>query len=392
MAVQLNLRSSSAAILLATVGISISTLLFGANSTPYLVSAFGAGALSLTYVSRNRTRASIAALLIFALTIFTATGAIGRTYEDTDLAWTDEFAKVTALSIVILLALVAGSQAEKQFRSLMTAVALFHLCILSYGLVSGGALETDVGLQRFSTDTIGTSAWSEIALGTIMAAVLGRNSKVTFAALTLGAFIFLMTQLRTAGLSAFALVLMLVAHRFYIARATGFRFLVVCVSALSLFALFATFGDIIGSTFRSALLLDDPHRGLESGFSGRFDNVAVGIEIFLSNFFFGAGFSDPLANKTHNGYIMTLAQMGVILGGFLISVFLLAVYRSAKSGNAALLAVCVALAVFYMGQPRNLSFQLCPLVGIFACSRALSWQRLHASARVRGARGYVISN
>jgi O-antigen ligase len=66
------------------------------------------------------------------------------------------------------------------------------------------------------------------------------------------------------------------------------------------------------------LALDDPTRGLSSGFSGRDDRWQLAFDA-ISDHPFGIGFKRSIGEESgHNGYLKTLLEFGVAGGGLLI--------------------------------------------------------------------------
>jgi O-antigen ligase len=76
------------------------------------------------------------------------------------------------------------------------------------------------------------------------------------------------------------------------------------------------------------LALDDPARGVGSGFTGRDEEWAFALQEIADNPF-GMGFKRPSAVAAgHNGYLKILLEFGIIGGGLIIAAVLSIVVRA----------------------------------------------------------------
>ena len=85
-------------------------------------------------------------------------------------------------------------------------------------------------------------------------------------------------------------------------------------SPLIIFCIFA-----MASVLSEVLMLNDEHRGINSGFSGRTDYWLYGVKLFLDNFYTGVGYGQAekiLQIPIDNGYILLLAELGIFGAAF----------------------------------------------------------------------------
>jgi O-antigen ligase len=128
------------------------------------------------------------------------------------------------------------------------------------------------------------------------------------------------------------------------------RMLRVSIALVALGLAAVVLAESVSSTFSSALLLDDPNRGLGSGFSGRDDVWAFAVQLFEENPLFGTGFGYFVSIGyvgPHNIILFALAENG--LSGLLVlgSIFYSAYVFSRQSWfNAALFASTLPLLMF----------------------------------------------
>jgi O-antigen ligase len=108
-----------------------------------------------------------------------------------------------------------------------------------------------------------------------------------------------------------------------ITEASGYTVLVFCLFLGG--ALAAYYADTVLRGASDFFAIQDRHRGLESGGSGRLDTWKVMWSLFLDNPLLGVGFRAhetvlKVNTSAHNGYLALLAEIGVI--GFGAVIFL----------------------------------------------------------------------
>jgi len=249
----------------------------------------------------------------------------------------------------------------------MRWVAWVHLLICGYGLANSQMILLQAEQQRLNSLGVHTAVWAELAVGMVAAAVLsGRILLVGLTTLVAGLIIF-KAQMRGAGLSLF---LLLAIYSLLSAWGTRYFRPVVIVSGIACLIVLAVSFDVIADFVQSILLLDDPHRGISSGFSGRFENWEAGFQRFMASPAIGVGVSDELAAGTHNGYLKILAQFGVVFFA-VFSYFLLASARRAWSHRRTeLVSLIGCYAFFIVSAPRYINLQIMPFLGLVAIAYA----------------------
>jgi hypothetical protein len=386
MKLRIVLKPGLVAILAATIGVTASSVLADGMAGIYLFSVGSAGALALLYLTRTRLLFQRAGIIAIGISAWLFVAMLLRSAIEG--SWDEglsDLPKIIAVCVVLMLTICAGSMPDWLFRSTMTTVAISHGIILIYGLATGDAtirlLSDSQDVVRLAGAGLGTAAWAEVALGTIMAAALSQRLLVQCSVIPIAIYTILAADMRTTMVAAAGILLLLAFAAVLSVRNQTTRLMVWMSGSTLLIALAGAYSARMIAVISEVLLLNDRHRGLGSGFSGRFTNFSGGWNSFLDNILLGAGFSDPVVNYTHNGYLLTLAQMGIALSLLLFIVLLLALVGSLQHREITVLAVIVGLIFFYMGQPRNINFQLCPLVGLFACSRALWFEKRGSLAR-----------
>jgi O-antigen ligase len=104
----------------------------------------------------------------------------------------------------------------------------------------------------------------------------------------------------------------------FLINGTGKR--VVIISAATTVLILAVWGELTFHLISEHILnMYDPRRGIESGFTGRFEPWVYGLQLAMEKPFFGYGYRasealfDPLgASSVHNGYLSMLLDTGVI--------------------------------------------------------------------------------
>lgn len=361
------------AVWLPTIGVTLSSFTTGSNSSLYLLTISLTLIFSLIFFftghrvsNRSLTFVALLSFMLLLLWLMQAFVFMPQGYQPLEAV-----RYFLAMIIVLCTVVVAGVMEENVFEKTMEIIAVFHIAVLLYGMIDGDALQIIrvEFSERFETDSFSVAVWAEIALGTILAAILSRNRLILFMSVIVGGTIIFATQMRIVGISAGLAISLIfifpqsegVSENRYKLRSSGLIILL-----MSIFILF--YGPIY-NLISEVLLFDDPHRGIQSGFSGRFDNFREGFTVFLSSPIIGVGPLDASAGYTHNGYIKALAQHGIFFGATLIALLIRSIVQCITHRHTALLSAILALAIFLIGQPRYLNFQLMPLIGLYAVSR-----------------------
>ena len=103
-------------------------------------------------------------------------------------------------------------------------------------------------------------------------------------------------------------------------------------------------------------LWSDPHRGIESGMSGRLHTWRKTVELIQDNWIFGVGFraheSFIKSSSAHNGYLATMAEIGIIGFVAIMTFILIRQYRLFTSwridSSSVVLNVLFPLSIGYL--------------------------------------------
>ena len=142
--------------------------------------------------------------------------------------------------------------------------------------------------------------------------------------------------------------------------------------------------DLVSSAADAVFKLDDPNRGLGTGFTGRDTIWGAAIDMWRSHPFLGAGWhhQDTLLEVgSHNSYLATLVDLGLVgltfyvafLAWSLVAGFALSDERTRRL-VIGVLAAYIGLGffesrAFSVGQPMSLLFDMCALYALAAHSR-----------------------
>lgn len=214
--------------------------------------------------------------------------------------------------------------------------------------------------------------------------------------LAMGAVIYL-TGARASAVAALVGLAVTLAARRRITEANGYVVLLLCLSAGIVVS--AYYGDAVIRGVSDFFAVRDPHRGLESGGSGRLETWRAVWHLFLSHPILGVGFRAHEAmlkinTSAHNGYLALLAEIGVFGFGAALFLTLSGVWKiwrrnqdpSQTFSHSVLLGLACGyfvLAVFERyfinaGNPTSLLFLLSIL------GPALSQEELEAVEMARG--------
>ncbi len=360
-----------------TFGTTTVSVVLGAHHIAYLTTialatVLAVGALTMRSAVEKRSY-MMAALLLGALFIsFVSQQLFGSSIKYSSPQFLQSLTATVAMAGVVTTTFAVSMLGADHFRRAAGFLSMLCGLTLAYGAVIGGALEVEVQTMRFSSEQIGTAAWSEIALGTILLCLLAERRYFGTAIIAFGFFVIFIAQMRTAGIAA-ALAIMVYASLSLgskLSRKIGSGNLLASLVVLS--GLLVVFLPETKDALYQLLLLDDEHRGIGSGFSGRLENFKAGLMIADANLLFGIGPLDPVAGYTHNGYIKILAQFGLTFSIPFFVFLALSVWAAVRLRSPRLIACTVALVFFYIGQPRHLNFQLMPFVGLIACAIAFT--------------------
>lgn len=349
-----------AGLALVAIGISFATLTAGPQSSAYFTVIASAMVLCAPAAATRplSVLAATAALAALPLVAMAANLASGAVVDPNLLA-------MIGVALVIILSAIAGGLSVAGFQRLMAIIALAHLPLAVFAL--GQWYERSVprlGLEGMSTAVLG-----EIAVGLFLAALLSRRLIVVLLATPVSVAMIIATQMRGAGL-AMAVIAIVALYHTLRGRIVAAGWLAI---VLAMAVLLVLNWQRLEEWFAASLMLNDYHRGLGSGFSGRIDNWQVGFSRFLEAPLIGVTPADPAAGTTHNGFIRLLAEFGLIVFVPLVIVLLAALWCAWSRGHGLLAAAILGYIVFIGAAPRHLNFQLMPFVAIMAIAAAIQW-------------------
>lgn len=210
--------------------------------------------------------------------------------------------------------------------------------------------------HRLSAFGVGTAPMAEFALAAILAAICSGNRRLVLLCTALAAPTLFGTQMRSAFVAA-AIALVIFFYPAFRNRAVWARLLLVAGAVLGGAVFFTVMLDFV----RELLLLDDPHRGLDSGFSGRFNSWRIGFEVFLDNFLVGVGVGHPLAKHAHNAFLIVAAEQGIFALLMMVGGVAAALLYAVRQRDYVAMAVINGWLFYLLTSPRYISFSF----GIF---------------------------
>ncbi|MBL8552330.1 MAG: O-antigen ligase family protein [Hyphomonadaceae bacterium] len=346
-------------------GPTLMATIFGAQSMQY----FGVLVLALPFAVFRivqpypNIKGSVLALIAFALLPMLLAGLqagnVRYGFEPPN------FLFAGAISATIIAGLFGAHLSDRDFRSGMHLIALIHCGYCIFGLAQPAELSQEGA--RFSAGGIGVQIWGELGVATVAAAVLSGKKHIIVIAALLALPVVVMTQARGPTMAALLVLII------YINSLVPLRFSIwIWLLLMPAFVVIQQFGSEILDTLSALLLLDDPYRGVSSGFSGRFENWQTGWEAFARSPLIGSSIGDPVVRYTHNGFIMAFAELGIVGGGLFLVGMLAAVAIALVKGKWDILAALAGYFFFIMSTPRYLNFSSVIVIGVICALRMLA--------------------
>lgn len=359
-------------LLLATLGSTFVGIFFGGQGLLYYLTITTGFILAIPvwiknklYFTNSLTVLSVVSMILLANLYFRDIDYL----TSNTIFFEQTIPKTIAIVITIALALQAASFNQQYFRLTAMLVATAHLPLLFYGAFQFGEISAQESVTRLGGE-VHTAVWAEIAIGTLLCCILtGKRIMVSIGAAATIAIV-VATQMRGAGISVFG-VLAAYAYFTYVRSAALFMRLLLPIYFCLIFV-YLKF-DVASEFISSALMLDDPARGLSSGFSGQFDNWQNGVNIFLEHPLFGVGPNDPVASYTHNGYIKILAEHGALFSIIFYYIVLRGLFLSLKEGRVDVSSTILCFMIFITSAPRYINLQIMPFIGLVGL--AVAWQK-----------------
>lgn len=232
--------------------------------------------------------------------------------------------------------------------ALLMAVLLFSLLYIEVS--SHGELR----LGR-ETDILNPNSIAMLAMSVAVAGLVFDRALLLVLCQAVGLVTIYLTGSRAAALGALIAIAVGLFHRLKSAdKAVQFFTIFIMILAVPAFIFynFEALYDFANSFF----LWDDPHRGVRSGMSGRLYTWAMMVDLIRDNWFLGVGFRAHgefiKASSAHNGYLATMAEIGIFGFG---AIFLFIVYRQAnllrhwyRKSSSPLINVLFAMSLGYL--------------------------------------------
>lgn len=277
-----------------------------------------------------------------------------------------------AMSYVFFIIGVGALLRPDEFQKVMTLTAGAHVLIGVYGIIQWDFEDARYEYSRFAALDVHTAVWGEIALGMVIAGILAGRRNLLVTTVVVATILIYGTQMRGAGVALLTAIGVLL-----VLELKGRRRIILIASAVLITVIgVGYYWSDTREMVSTLLLLDDPHRGLGAGLSGRFYNWAAGFDMFMRSPIVGVGPIDPIAGYTHNGIIKVLSQYGLIFGFILFSLYFISLKRALRMRDPLLLACLIGYLAYIMTAPRLINLQIMPLVALFAIAYALNGKPL----------------
>jgi O-antigen ligase len=222
-----------------------------------------------------------------------------------------QYTVLTMLTILVILQFNTNLDAA-QYETGMKVYAL-----LGSVLVCGFALYDHVPGVRLGggKGILNPAALALITASVFMTAMIIRRAIVRIPILVVMGTVIYLTGARASAVAALIGLGVILFARRRIAGTSGYTVLFFCVFFGG--ALAAYYGEVVLRGASDFFAIQDHHRGLESGGSGRLEIWKATWNLFLSHPIFGVGFRAhevvlKVASSAHNGYLGLLAEIGVI--------------------------------------------------------------------------------
>jgi O-antigen ligase len=222
-----------------------------------------------------------------------------------------QYTALTILTIIVVLQFNTNLDAAQYEIGMKTYAVVMAI------LVSGFALYDYVPGRRLGggKEILNPASFALVTMSVFITAMAIRSAVIRIPILvTMGSVIYL-TGARASALAAmFGLGITLFSRR-RTAGTSGYLLLVVCILVGA--ALVAYYSEAVVRGTTDFFAIQDRHRGLESGGSGRLETWKTTWNLFLSHPILGVGFRThevvlKVASSAHNGYLALLAEIGVI--------------------------------------------------------------------------------
>ncbi len=225
-----------------------------------------------------------------------------------------ESVQYVALTILMVLVVL---QFNTNLEAAQYEIGLKFYAVLGAVLVSGFALYDYTPGHRLGggRGILNPASFALITMSVFVTAMAIRRVIVRIPILVAMGIVIYLTGTRASAVAAlFGLAITLFCRR-RTAGTQGYVLLAFCVVLGG--AVAAYFGDAVVRGASDFFAIQDRHRGLESGGSGRLETWKATFNLFLAHPILGVGFRThetalKINSSAHNGYLALLAEIGVI--------------------------------------------------------------------------------
>jgi O-antigen ligase len=230
-----------------------------------------------------------------------------------------QYTVLTILTMLVVLQFNTNLDAAQYETGMRCYAVLGSLLVVGFALydyVPGVRLGGGKG-------TLNPAAFALMTVSVFVTAMMIRRAIVRIPILVAMGAVIYMTGARASAVAALIGLGVTLFARRRIAGTDGYVVLFFCVIVGG--SLAAYFGDVVLRGASDFFAIQDRHRGLESGGSGRLDTWKATWNLFLTHPLLGVGFRAHEAvlkvnTSAHNGYLALLAEIGAI--GFAAVTFL----------------------------------------------------------------------
>jgi O-antigen ligase len=232
--------------------------------------------------------------------------------------------------------------------------AILTTCLLLSLLFIEVSSHGELRLGR-ETDILNPNSIAMLAMSVAVAGLVFDRMFLLGLCQVVGLITIYLTGSRAAALGALIAIAVGLYHRLKSANnAVRFFAIFIMILVVPAFAIYNY--EALYDFANSFFLWDDPHRGVRSGMSGRLYTWATMVDLIRDNWFIGVGFRAHgefiKASSSHNGYLATMAEIGIFGFG---AIFLFIVYRQAnllrhwyRKSSSPLINVLFAMSLGYL--------------------------------------------
>ncbi len=257
------------------------------------------------FVPRGFTSGTIAALVVFGLWCGLSSFGSRAALESIN------YTALTVLTALVVLQFNTNLDA-KHYETALKSYAVLMTVLVSgfaaYDYMPGSRLGGGKGI-------LNPASLALVTMSVFIAAMAIRRAIVRVPILVAMGTVIFLTGARASAVAALVGLAVTMVSRRRIAGASGYALLAFCVVVGA--AVAAYYGDVVIRGVAGFFAIDDRHRGLESGASGRLEAWNAAWNLFLSHPILGAGFRAhetllKISTSAHNGYLALLAEVGLI--------------------------------------------------------------------------------